>query len=170
VDANFDACLAFTLKEEGGFVNDPDDPGGATNMGITLATLRASRSNPALGVLAIKALTQTETSTIYRQSYWGPCSKLPAGVDLMVFDMAVNAGPARAAKQLQAVLGVDEDGVIGNDTLSALQRWRSSDLVTDLANAQAAYYRGLSTFWKFGKGWLARVNRRHDTAFSMAIA
>src|ERR1700719_3107773 len=91
---DFDACLAFTLKEEGGYSDDPADPGGATNMGITLATYRQWADNPNLAPLQVRDLSERTARAIYRSLYWNPlrADALPAGVDLSVFDMGVNAG------------------------------------------------------------------------------
>jgi lysozyme family protein len=85
----FDACLAFTLREEGGYVDDPADPGGATNMGITLATYRQWADNPALGPTQVQDMTARTARAIYRSLYWNPlrADALPIGVDLSVFDM-----------------------------------------------------------------------------------
>jgi lysozyme family protein len=87
---NFDTCLAFTLKEEGGYSDDPADPGGATNMGITLATYRQWSDNPSLGALQVQDLSERTARAIYRSLYWNPlrADALPAGVDLSVFDTA----------------------------------------------------------------------------------
>ena len=91
---NFGTCLAFTLKEEGGYSDDPADPGGATNMGITLATYRQWADNPNLAPLQVRDLSERTARAIYRSLYWNPlrADALPAGVDLSVFDMGVNAG------------------------------------------------------------------------------
>jgi len=103
MDDNFDTCLAFTLKEEGGYSDNPADPGGATNMGITLATYRQWADNPTLGPVQVQDMTERTATAIYRSLYWNPlrADALAAGVDLSVFDMGVNAGmgfsPAPAA-------------------------------------------------------------------------
>jgi lysozyme family protein len=76
----FDACLAFTLREEGGFVDDPTDPGRATNMGITLATYRRWSDNPALGAARIRELTMRSARLVNRSLYWNPLrGRRPAG-------------------------------------------------------------------------------------------
>ena len=103
---NFDVCLAFTLREEGGYVDDPADPGGATNMGITLATYRQWSDNPGLGSTQVQDMTERTVRVIYRALYWNPlrADALPLGVDLSVFDMGVNAGIWRSARLLQRAL------------------------------------------------------------------
>ena len=170
MEANFDPCMAFTLPEEGGYVNDPDDAGGATNRGITLNTLRDYRGDPDLGVADIKALSEDEAKAIYHENYWPQCAALPSGVDLMVFDMGVNAGPGRAIMQLQGILQVALDGHIGPQTLAQVAKHLAHELVASLGLVQTSYYKGLTTFWKFGKGWLGRVDRRETAALKMATA
>jgi hypothetical protein len=120
----FDTCLAFALREEGGYVDNPADPGGATNMGITLATYREWSDNPDLGAAQVQDMTRRTAEAIYRSSYWNPlcADALPQGVDLSVFDRGVNAGIWRSARLLQRAIGFtgDEvDGCIGPKTLGA---------------------------------------------------
>ncbi|MDE2471244.1 MAG: glycoside hydrolase family 108 protein [Bradyrhizobium sp.] len=165
----FDECLAFTLREEGGYSNDPADPGGATNFGITIHTLshwRGVTCTPA----DVEALTVAEASAIYRASYWQTmqCGSLPAGVDLMTFDFGVNAGPGRAAVMLQSAVGAAQDGAIGPLTVLAAKGVSDrAGIVHALATAQDIYYRGLADFGMYGNGWLARTYRRRDLALSM---
>ncbi|WP_458093882.1 glycoside hydrolase family 108 protein [Roseomonas sp. WA12] len=164
----FDACLDLVLKAEGGFVNHPSDPGGATNLGITLRTLSEFREEEAT-VEDVRALTRTEAREIYRARYWTPmrCAELPAGVDLMVFDFGVNAGPGRSVKLLQRSLGVAADGSIGPITLAAARASRAPELVGRLAEGRLAYYRGLATFPTFGRGWTRRVDHSRQAALAM---
>jgi lysozyme family protein len=168
----FDICFAFTLREEGGYVDDPSDPGGATNMGITLATYRQWSDDPNLGDVQVKDLMPKTARAIYRSLYWNPlrADALPAGVDLSVFDMGVNAGIWRSARLLQQALGFtgdDVDGSIGPETLAAAGRFDPRSLVNDLADRQAAYYRSLPDFPTFGTGWLNRTEARRDAALTM---
>ena len=102
----FDACLAFTLREEGGYVDDPADPGGATKMGITLATYRQWSDDPELGSAQVRDMTERTARAIYRSLYWNPlrADALPIGVDLSALDMGVNAGIWRTARLLQRAL------------------------------------------------------------------
>src|SRR5439155_21376706 len=103
---NFDACLAFTLREEGGYVDDPADPGGATNMGVTLATYRQWSEDPVLGPAQIRDMTRRTACAIYRSLYWYPlrADAIPSGVDLCVFVMGVNVGICDSARILQRML------------------------------------------------------------------
>jgi hypothetical protein len=111
---SFEPSLAHVLKHEGGYVNHPADPGGATNLGITAATLARARGHP-VSAADVAALTRAEAAAIYRRFFWNSArgDDLPAGLDHAVFDLAVNSGPGRAARLLQRVLAVAEDGVIG---------------------------------------------------------
>jgi lysozyme family protein len=68
----FDTCLAFTLREEGGYVDNPADPGGATNMGITLATLCQYTDDPQLGATQVRDMTVRTARAIYQALYWNP--------------------------------------------------------------------------------------------------
>ena len=168
----FDACLAFTLHEEGGYVDDPADPGGATNMGITLATYRQWSDNPGLGSTQVQDMTARTARAIYRSLYWNPlrADALPMGVDLSVFDMGVNGGIWRSARLLQRGLGFtgeEVDGSIGPETLKAAAKCDPRTLVADLAERQAAYYRSLADFPTFGAGWLNRTEARRDAALAM---
>jgi len=168
----FDACLAFTLREEGGYVDDPNDPGGATNMGITLATYRQWSGDPALGPAQVRGMTLRTARAIYRSLYWNPlrADALPAGVDLSVFDMGVNAGIWPSARLLQRALGFtgeEIDGCIGPETLEAADKRNSRELVDDLAERQAAYYRTLADFPTFGTGWIDRTEARRQAALAM---
>lgn len=155
--ANWSACIAFTLREEGGLVDNPDDPGGLTNYGIS------QRAYPNVD---IRGLTATTASDIYHRDYWNAVSgdSLPAGIDLMVFDMAVNAGVRRSAMILQSCLGVDVDGGIGPMTLLAARGADAAATVAALGAAQLAYYESLGGWSEFGEGWGARVQRRQTTA------
>ncbi len=110
--ANFDAALDFVLRQEGGWSDHPLDPGGATNRGITRATLAQVRGRP-VSKAELMALSLQETAAIYRRLYWdaAACDALPSGVDLAVFDLAVNSGPRRALLLLQEALEVPGDGI-----------------------------------------------------------
>jgi lysozyme family protein len=168
----FDTCVAFTLREEGGYVDNPADPGGATNMGVTLATLCQYTDDPQLGATQVKDMTMGTARAIYRSLYWNPlrADALPRGVDLSVFDMGVNAGTWRSARLLQRALGFtgDEvDGCIGPETIGAAVKFDPRALVNDLSELQAAFYRGLAEFPIFGRGWLNRNKARQEAALAM---
>jgi lysozyme family protein len=168
----FAACLAFTLQEEGGFTNDPNDPGGATNHGITLATLRGYLGDDGLGVDDIRNIDMATVNAIYHANYWNRlrCDALPAGIDLMVFDHGVNTGTGRAGRMLQqaaGMTGADVDGAIGPRTLAAVARADPAALIADLGSRQRAYYQSLPGFVRYGNGWMARLGRRQTRATAM---
>lgn len=160
--ANFDRCLAFTFKEEGGYSDTPGDSGGATNLGITHITLALWRKVPSVTADDVRNLGKPEAEAIYRARYWnaGLCDMLPAGVDAMIFDEDVNAGDGGSAKILQRIVGTAADGVIGPITLAATLKMDPAALIIALQEAQDAYYRSLGNFALFGKNWIARLGRR----------
>lgn len=168
VPSRFDLCLPIVLQKEGGFSNDPDDNGGATMMGITIGTLAAWRRKPVTQE-DVRALTKDEAQEIYRANYWNviQCDRLPKGVDLMMFDAAVNMGPGGAVKLLQGVIGTKPDGGMGPFTLKATLATDARALVEALGKARLAFYQELDDFPKFGKGWSRRVEEIRGQALLM---
>lgn len=161
-DDRFESCLREVLRHEGGYSDHPSDPGGATNMGITRKTLaRWRKISPwtDLPKSAVKALSRAEAAQIYRAQFWNPCKAgaMPAGIDLAVFDFAVNSGPDRAVRVLQAALGVAADGEVGPKTLAALRSADNRALINAICDRRLAFLRGLATFPVFGRGWTSRV-------------
>ncbi len=169
VPSRFELCAEMVLSKEGGFSDHREDPGGPTMMGITQATLAAWR-HAEVTADDVRSLQRKEALDIYRANYWNAmrCDSLPKGVDLMVFDFGVNAGPVRSIKLLQKVAGAEQDGSIGELTLRAV---RSSDPVTlikALSVARMEFYRQLDTFQTFGRGWENRTNDITRQALLMA--
>ncbi|MGV3576176.1 MAG: glycoside hydrolase family 108 protein [Devosia sp.] len=161
-DERFQRCLTAVLQHEGGYVDHPSDPGGATNMGITRKTLaRWRKVSPwtDLPKSSVVSLKRDEAALIYRANYWNPskAGDMPAGIDLALFDFAVNSGPDRAVRTLQAALGVAADGEVGPVTLAALRAADLARLVNDVCDRRLAFLNGLSTFAVFGRGWTRRV-------------
>lgn len=119
---SFDAALAATLVFEGGYVNNPLDPGGATNRGITQRTYDAWRNAHSLAMQPVTGMTDDEERAIYLENYWMPCrcDDLPDALAAAVFDMAVNSGVWNAKLALQRAVSVQADGVIGPETLAAV--------------------------------------------------
>lgn len=167
---NFSACLNETLAHEGGYVDHPRDPGGATNMGITHRTLAAYRGVKRVTKKAVRALTRREAGEIYRQLYWDVSQgdQLSSGVDLVAFDAAVNSGPRRSARWLQMALGVPADGRIGPATLGADDVKSPAATVKAAISIRRRFLRGLKTWRTFGKGWTRRVNSVEASALAMA--
>jgi len=170
MDALFDTCLSFTLAEEGGFVDNPEDPGGATFKGITLKSLRNYLKAPKTPVSVLRGLDEVSIAKFYRSQFWIPdqCGAVPPGIDLMLFDFGVNSGEQRPVPMMQWILGVDNDGDIGPKTQAAIGAWSASDLIGALRDAQEAYYRGLEKFGTFGDGWLSRLSRRYTLGIRLA--
>lgn len=172
VAERFGRCEPLVVRLEGGYADNPKDPGGATNMGVTLAALEAHRGH-ACTWRDVKALSPTEVCAIYGETYWPAVrgDELPAGVDLIVFDAAVNCGRGRAATFLQAALRVTADGQLGPATMAALAAVTDvAGLVERIRLARLTYYRALSTFPTFGRGWLNRLARIALTAAAWAAS
>jgi lysozyme family protein len=152
---NYAKALAQVLKYEGGYVDHPKDPGGPTNKGITQAVYDAWRKAANQPTQSVRYINDLEVGAIYRQQYWDRISgdDLPAGVDFAVFDFAVNSGVSRAAKTLQAVVGVTQDGVIGPATIQATKTY----VAMSITNRRLAFMQSLSIWSTFGKGWSARI-------------
>ncbi len=176
-DNRFAACLDEVLKHEGGYADHPKDPGGATNFGITRKTLAAWRKvTPwwALEKAEVKALGRAEVAEIYRAQYWERCraGEMPPGLDLAVFDYAVNSGPQRAVATLQSLLKVRADGYVGPLTLAAIERRRKAGgtghLISMLCNSRVGFLKRLAAFSTFGRGWTRRVDAVRARALAMA--
>jgi len=169
--SSYDAALARVLAHEGGYSDHPDDPGGPTKFGITIADYRRY-VKPDAGAADVKAMTVDEAKAIYRARYWDvlACDGLPAGLDYAVFDYGVNSGVARAAKALQRLVGVAADGRIGPVTLAAAARRDAATLVAALCDERLAFLKSLKTWPVFGKGWSRRVAEVRAAALAMAEA
>ena len=169
MDRNFGRALALVLKSEGGWSDNPADPGGATMKGVTLANFRRYVKADATKA-DLRAITNDQVATIYRRFYWDAVAgaELPGGVDYAVFDFAVNSGPGRAAKYLQAAVGAAQDGRIGPATLSAVGARPSGAVIADLCDARLAFLRRLPTWPVFGKGWSDRVRSVRSQALLMS--
>jgi lysozyme family protein len=147
---NFERCLREVLHHEGGYVNDPQDPGGETNYGVTKRTARAHGYNGSM-----KSIPMSVVERIYRVGFWDgiKADHLPSGLDLAVFDFAVNSGPSRARSFL---LMLDKQ-----DTSAAIRQ---------LCMKRLAWLKTLKTFRRFGKGWTRRVESVQAEALKMVAA
>lgn len=165
----FTAALAHVLVYEGGYSDHPLDPGGATNLGITLAVLRASRGR-AVSKADVRALTRKEAAAIYRERYWdaAACGALPSGLDIAVFDCAVNQGVGRARRFLQQAANVKVDGRIGPITLAAIAAAQPEKLLTEfMARRMQSYGLLQKLFPTFGLGWSRRLIATHAAALAL---
>ena len=167
--SNFDKSLAAVLVHEGGYVFHPKDPGGETNLGCTKTTWEEYCGHP-VDTKTMKALTPQDVGPLYRQKYWNKvcADDLPAGVDYVVFDAAINSGPGRAAKWLQACVGVEPDGGIGPKTLAAVRAFNPKQLIDDYSKRRLSFLMDLPTWETFGRGWARRVDEVKTTALSMS--
>lgn len=159
----FDRALLVVRRFEGGSVNDPDDPGGPTNHGITHKTLSNWRGKTASSV-DISTLEWSEARAIFYKHYWNllKCTEMPPAVAVVAFDAAVNQGPRNAARFLQRALirlgrNVRIDGLIGPQTLTALSTCEPSQVVEWFSAYRGAHYASLPHFSKFGLGWFRRL-------------
>lgn len=174
----FTSALAMILEFEGGWTDDPFDPGGPTNRGITLATFARERGVEVtaenVGDLksALRRISETEVRNIYLERYWtrACCSDMPAALALIHFDASVNQGVTGAARMLQDALDVTVDGEIGPVTLAAANNCDLSETISRYADIRRAHYRSLQHFWRFGRGWLRRVEAIATAARARASA
>lgn len=167
--SNFSAALKLVLVHEGGYVNHPADPGGATNKGVTQAVYDGFRARRGDAARSVKQITNAELETIYRDQYWRTiyADEAPTGVDYCLFDYAVNSGPGRAAKDLQRALGVKVDGIVGMGTLAALAAADDARLISDICDRRLRFLKSLKTWKTFGNGWANRVAGVRAAALSM---
>jgi lysozyme family protein len=165
---NFTSALQAVLKHEGGYVNNPKDPGGETNLGCTKAVWEEHCGHP-VDTKTMKALTPADVAPLYKRKYWDKVcgDDLPSGVDYVVFDAAINSGPGRAAKWLQSCVGVEPDGGIGPKTLAAVRAFDPQQLVKDYAKRRLSFMMDLPTWGTFGKGWTRRVNEVEAVGLKM---
>ena len=166
---NFEAALKAILHHEGGYVNHPADPGGMTNLGVTKRVWEEWVGHE-VDEKAMRNLTPEIVGPMYKVKYWDKIKgdELPTGVDYVVFDAAVNSGPGRAAKWLQACVGVEPDGGIGPKTLAAVNAFDTNQLIEDYAKRRLSFLMDLPTWNTFGKGWGRRVAEVQKTGLDMA--
>ena len=166
--SNYDKCLKTILHHEGGYVNHPKDPGGETNLGVTKRVYEEHG-----GTKDMKDLLVEDVAPIYKKGYWDKMKgdDLPGGLDLCVFDFGVNAGPGRAAKFLQSMIGTTVDGGIGPNTLAKVEEYvrenGEHETVKKYQEMRQKYYEQLSTFATFGKGWTRRVEETTKLALDL---
>lgn len=159
----FPEALAAVLASEGGFVDHPADRGGPTNMGVTQGVFDAHRRSRGLPSRSVRDISTAEVAEIYMARYWTPakCGALPWPASLCHFDAAVNSGVRQAAVLLQRAVGVAEDGVIGPQTLAAVQRAGRARLLARMWVGRLDLYRrivaGNPTQLVFLRGWENRV-------------
>ena len=172
--SNFDECLKLVLHHEGGYVNHPKDPGGETNMGVTKRVYEKWCMENNLEQKDMKDLEFDDVAPIYKKNYWDrvKADQLPEGLNLCVFDWAVNSGTGRAAKKLQGMIGTTVDGGIGPNTLKALKMYCDTEgveaAISNYTEIRQKFYESLSTFDTFGRGWTRRNQETEMEAYKMA--
>ena len=154
----FTESLQEVLREEGGFVNNPRDPGGMTNLGVTRRAYEAWLGR-SVSEAEMRSLTPAKVAPFYREMYWDKCrcDELPAGLSLLVFDCAVNQGVGAASRLLQTAAGSAADGVLGPKTMAIVKVQSPRDLVHELAFQRALRYMTTGGIEFFGKGWAKRL-------------
>lgn len=163
MDAAYNDALAFVLRWEGGFVDDPHDRGGRTMKGVTQNVYNAWRASQGKPVADVKGVSDAEVGAIYQNNYWNKalCNVLQSHIDLVQFDTAVNMGPNCAVKMLQQAVGVAADGVFGSTTQSACAACHPPDAVARYCSIREALYRRFAQAPgqdRFLAGWLNRLN------------
>jgi lysozyme family protein len=168
--SRFEVCLAETLKWEGGWFNHPRDPGGPTMKGVIQRVYDGWRDSQGLHRRSVREIEHHELLDIYRRNYWDQVrgDELPIGIDMAVFDFAVNSGPGRAAKYLQRVLKMNRvDGHIGPATIGAAGKADASDVVERLMADRRTFIRQIKHYDAFGRGWERRCNGVEQAALAM---
>lgn len=180
-DPEFDKCLPAIELQEGvpwstgpmparAYSNDAHDPGGKTGEGIIQREYDLKRRQWGLPTQWVRSMSKDEERTIYYTDYWCPYAPmLPKGLDLEFFDLAVNGGVHRAAVTLQECLpGLDVDGQIGPATLARVKAINDLDgTIKAFCARRETFYRSLSTFRYFGKGWIRRSEEIEHRAEAM---
>lgn len=155
---DFNKAFEILIEAEGGYVNDPQDNGGATNYGITRNTLSDWLGRPVTND-DVRNLALEEARAIYKKNYWNvvQCDKVPDWMKLHLFDAAVHSGPRTAAAWLQVAVGVKSDGVIGDITLAALAKKKDTEVLPVFVMQRLWLMGNHADFKRFGRGWCSRV-------------
>ncbi len=174
---NWDQAFKQMLASEGGFTDDDRDKGnqlpdgrkGSTMLGVTQFNWERHLGHEVTHD-HMRRLTPADVEPLYKKKYWDVvrADELPSGIDYLVFDMGVNAGPGRSIKLLQAAVGVPADGGFGPITMAAVLDADPVKLIEDFSQAKEDFYRGLNDFTTYGTGWLNRVVAVKQKAISMA--
>jgi lysozyme family protein len=168
----FANVLPLILREEGGKVDNPHDPGGRTNFGITQDTYNLWRQSQGQLRKDVFLISSEEVASIYQNRYADPLKYdlLPPGVGYCVLDEAINSGVDRASRDLQTLLGVPVDGRIGAVTVGMANRWHDRKLLIDkLCDRRLGFLRRLHGWLTFGRGWTARVEFVRLKAKAMVV-
>lgn len=159
--SNFEIVQYWVKKDEGGYGNDPDDPGGPTKFGITIGDYRDWTKRPYATSADLEDMPWSTASDIYRIRYWNPCDcdDMPAGIDYFLFDSAMLSGTRTAIKWLQRSLSINPDALIGGQTLSAVKGENPLDILTKMEALRRANLHSQPTWDIYRRGWTNRVNK-----------
>ncbi len=169
--SDYDACEANVLASEGGYTNDPADPGGPTNWGITIYDARLYWK-PDATAADVRAMPKSVAQDIYRKMYWNAldCDDLPAGLDYTVFDYGVNSGISRSGIVLRQKLGLPATAwQVDSSVLDAVAKHNTADLIEAINTERLQFLEGLRTWPVFGRGWGARVHSVDAISLHMAL-
>lgn len=177
MNSNWDKSFELMLKSEGGFSDDPRDSGnhlpdgraGCTNLGVTQTAWEAYVGHQ-VTTQDMRDLTPEKVKTFYKKKYFDAVrgDELPIGLDYLLFDFAVNAGPGRSIMCLQAAVGTTPDGGFGPLTFAAMHATDPATLIERFSAEKVVFYRGLDNFKVYGEGWLNRVAEVKKIASKMA--
>jgi lysozyme family protein len=165
---NFEQCMRWLLEHEGGYIWHAEDPGGETNFGVTRAVYEQYAGRQVMDG-EMEGLTHDDVYPIYKENYWDRlrADDLASGVDFCTFDWGVNSGTSRAAKALQRIAGVEQDGGIGPMTLQAVSEIEPAEIIEQMHHMRDGFYRDLSTFDTFGRGWIRRNDETKEQALTL---
>lgn len=169
---NYEKCLETILHHEGGYVNHPADPGGMTNLGVTKRVYEEWVGRE-VDEAEMRALTPEDVAPLYKKNYWDKVfgDELPEGLDLCMFDFAVNAGKSRSVKFIQNVVGTVADGGMGPNTMKKINEYVDTNgieqTIKEFQKERQNYYQLLDTFETFGRGWTRRVDETTNLALEM---
>jgi lysozyme family protein len=168
MNENWEKSFQMVLKSEGGFVNNPKDPGGMTNLGVTKKVWEEFVGRE-VDEAEMRALTPELVKPLYKKNYWDKikADQLPIGVDYAAYDLAVNSGTGKAAKYLQRIAGVPDDGVIGPKSMEAIQSCDPEQTVDAICDMRLEFLKKLPNWETFGKGWGIRVKEVKAKALEM---
>jgi lysozyme family protein len=170
MQSNFETCLSKLLVHEGNFVNHPEDPGGMTNLGVTIKVWEEWVGHP-VSEKEMRNLTPLMVGPLYKRKYWDAChaDELISGLDYCVFDTAVNSGVGRAVKLLQSCVGATPDGGYGSITNALVKKAEQepAKLIEAYCAKRLEFLQSLRTFETFGKGWTRRVEEVKAEALKM---
>lgn len=169
---NWHKAMLIELKFEGGKDDDPIDPGGRTNQGITQRVYSAWRLKNGKAARDVFLMEDDERDAIYFQNYGQKVrfDELPPGIDIVVVDGAINSGPSQSIKWVQRALNITADGVLGEVTMQRILSHEDHDkLIEGILDRRLAFLRSLKTFYHFGGGWTSRVHQLEKTGQAWAM-